>query len=377
MNEKIILVDDEPNILTAYSRTLRRQFSMVTANSGAETLQLMASEGPFAVIVSDMRMPEMDGLQLLTAVKEKYPDTVRVMLTGNADQQTAIDAVNQGDVFRFLNKPCPAERMADTLTLAIKQHQLITAEQNLLKNTLKGSIEALSETLQLANPEVFGHTTRIKELVKSCATSLQLENIWALETTAMLCQLGYVALPAELVEKSMSGSMLSSEESSQFNQHSRLAADLIGKIPRMEEIAANIRYQANNYDGSEQPLDGFKGDQIPIGARLLKVVLDFHNHENHNLEPELALAKMQSHAHIYDPAVLETLPVIVNAKPEQQLKEVRVPSLAEGMTLAQDIYTHSGMLLARKGQPISDSLCERLINFYRNNNIDENISVMM
>lgn len=377
MNEKIILVDDEPNILTAYSRTLRRQFSMVTADSGAKALQLMASEGPFAVIVSDMRMPEMDGLQLLSTVKQKYPDTVRVMLTGNADQQTAIDAVNEGDVFRFLNKPCPADNMANTLNLAIKQHQLISAEKDLLENTLKGSIEALCQTLQLANPEVFGHSNRIKELMTDCAQALQLENIWALESSAMLCQLGYVALPAELVSKTTTDTSLSKEETQQFNQHSRLAADLIGNIPRMEQIAANIRYQNNHFDGSAQPLDGLQGEQIPIGARLLKVILDFHKLECSNMDTGMVLARLQSHAHIYDPVILAALPDIVNAAPEQQLKQVNITALAPGMTLAQDIYTHSGMLLARKGQPVSDSLCERLTNFYRNGNIEQAINVSL
>jgi len=157
----------------------------------------------------------------------------------------------------------------------------------------------------------------------------------------------------------------------------RLSADLIGKIPRMEMIAANIRYQANNYDGSPPALDGLKGDQIPVGARLLKVILDFHHFETSGMEASIALAKMQNHAHIYDPAILAALLGNIDATPEQQLKEVRVPSLTEEMTLAQDIYTHSGMLLARKGQPISDSLCERLINFYRNGNINETINVTM
>lgn len=377
MTEKILLVDDEPNVLSAYSRTLRRQFSLATANSGAEALEVMASDGPFAVIVSDMRMPEMDGLQLLTAVKQKHQNTVRVMLTGNADQQTAIDAVNQGDVFRFLNKPCPPEAMADTLNLAIKQYQLINAEKELLESTLKGSIEALSEVLQLTNPEVFGRTTKIKNLMKSCAEALQLDNVWELETIAMLCQLGFVALPEDLVAKSSNISSLSREESNQFYQHSRLASDLIGKIPRMENIAESIRYQNNHFDGSGPTEDNIKGENIPIGARLLKVILDFDNFERGGLEAELALAKLQTNASIYDPKILTAFAETLAVSSEKQIKEVSVTVLDTSMALAQDIHTQSGMLLACKGQPVTDSLCERLSNFWRNGHISEKINVML
>ncbi|MEZ5524853.1 MAG: response regulator [Pseudomonadales bacterium] len=377
MTEKILLVDDEPNVLSAYSRTLRRQFSLATASSGAEALELMRNEGPFAVIVSDMRMPEMDGLELLTRVKQDYQDTVRIMLTGNADQQTAIDAVNQGDVFRFLNKPCPPEAMANTLNLAIKQYQLINAEKELLENTLKGCIEALSEVLQLTNPEVFGRTTKIKNLMTSCAEKLQLENLWELESIAMLCQLGYVALPNDLVARASNTTALNREESSQFNQHARLASDLIGKIPRMEGIAASIRYQNNPFDGSGLSLDGVKGEQLPIGARLLKVILDFDNFERNGLDTELALAKLQSNADLYDPNVLSALAKTLAISSEKQIREVSVAALDTHMSLAQDIHTHNGMLLACKGQPVTESLSERLSNFWRNNQINEKINVML
>ena len=143
MNSRILFVDDEPNVLQAYSRTLRKQFDISTVTSGAAGLETAANDGPFAVVVSDMRMPEMDGVEFLSRMKASSPDTVRIMLTGNADQQTAIDAVNKGDIFRFLNKPCPPDNMADSLNSALEQHRLINAEKELLESTLKSSMEAL------------------------------------------------------------------------------------------------------------------------------------------------------------------------------------------------------------------------------------------
>jgi len=154
-NETILFVDDEVNVLQSMKRQLRKRFTVLTSESGADALALLKKQGPVAVIVSDMRMPEMDGIQLLSQVKALYPDTVRIMLTGNADQQTAIEAVNTGQIFRFLTKPCAMSVLVSSLALALRQYRLIIAEQQLLNETLKGSIKVLSELLSIANSEAF------------------------------------------------------------------------------------------------------------------------------------------------------------------------------------------------------------------------------
>src|SRR5829696_4359 len=135
---KILCVDDERNVLEAYQRSLRKEFHIEIATSGAEGLAAVESQGPYAVIVSDMRMPGMDGIRFLAKVKEKAPDSVRIMLTGNADQQTAIEAVNEGNIFRFLTKPCPPETLAKALSAGLQQYWLVVAEKELLEKTLSG-----------------------------------------------------------------------------------------------------------------------------------------------------------------------------------------------------------------------------------------------
>ena len=144
MAEKILLVDDEPNVLDGYRRTLGREFTLETAVGGQEALGLIG-EKPYAVVVSDMRMPGMDGVQLLSRIKASSPDTIRVMLTGHADMETAINAINEGSIFRFLNKPTTKEMMAKTLTAALVQHRLVTAEKQLLEQTLSGALQVLTE----------------------------------------------------------------------------------------------------------------------------------------------------------------------------------------------------------------------------------------
>jgi DNA-binding NtrC family response regulator len=119
MTEKILLVDDDVNILSGYQRSLGREFRLETADCANQALHTMAHNGPHAVVVTDMRMPGMDGIQLLAKIKDQFPDTVRVMLTGAGDVETAIHAVNEGNIFRFLAKPCDRELMSRTLTAAL------------------------------------------------------------------------------------------------------------------------------------------------------------------------------------------------------------------------------------------------------------------
>ncbi|HYU15650.1 MAG TPA: response regulator, partial [Candidatus Acidoferrum sp.] len=126
---RILCVDDEPNVLEGLSLHLRRRHEVWTATSGADALALLARDGPPEVIISDMRMPGMDGAVFLSKARQLYPETVRLLLTGQTDLMSAVSAVNQGQIFRFLSKPCPAPFMVQAVTAAVEQHRLIQAER--------------------------------------------------------------------------------------------------------------------------------------------------------------------------------------------------------------------------------------------------------
>jgi len=146
MTEKILFVDDEVNVLRGFQRSFRNKFAFDTACSGDDGLDLVCSSGPYAVVISDMQMPQMNGLEFLVKVKEMAPDTVRIMLTGNADQKTAGDAVNQGQIFRFLAKPCSSESLVTTIDAGIKEYQRTRAERQHLEGAI-GDVKDLSERL--------------------------------------------------------------------------------------------------------------------------------------------------------------------------------------------------------------------------------------
>jgi len=205
----ILCVDDEPKVLEGLVLNLRRHYRVSTANNGQGGLAIVDGTDPPAVVVSDMRMPEMDGAAFLSQVKERSPDTVRLLLTGQADLESAIAAVNHGQVFRFLTKPCAPPTLLTAIEAAVAQHRLITAERELLEKTLRGSIKALTEILSLASPLIFGRATRLKQHATELVAGLGVPFSWQLEVAVMLSQIGCIVLTAENNEKLYYGKPLS------------------------------------------------------------------------------------------------------------------------------------------------------------------------
>ncbi len=377
MPEKILFVDDDPNILEAYQRQLRKQFNIDTALGGELGLEAIAASGPYAVIVADMRMPGMDGIQFLLKVRESAPNSVRMMLTGNADQQTAIDAVNQGNIFRFLTKPCPPDILSKALTAGIEQYRLVIAEKELLEQTLKGSVKVITDVLTLVNPTAFGRAARVQRLVRKISADLKVDKPWEMDIAAMLSQLGCITIPEEILTRVYSGVNLSEEELRIFQTHPQIGSNLISNIPRMGSVASIIAYQEKHFDGSGMPYDAKRGVEIPLGARILKLVLDFNSlitSGSSNLE---ALALIHERKGWYDPTIVESLERVLAIEARYEIKSVKLNELADNMILAEDIKTTSGIMVITKGHEVTPSLCARLYNWALVNRIQEPIKVLI
>lgn len=377
MPERILFVDDDPNILNGYRRSLRGQFELETAPDGIRGLEVLAEKGPFEVVVSDLRMPSMDGIQFLSMVRERAPDTVRIMLTGFAEVQTAIDAVNEGNIFRFLTKPCSPERFTGVLEQGIKHHRLVTAERELLEKTLKGAIKLLTDLLALLNPEAFGRASRIRRYAVSLAAQLGVDEIWQIETAALLSQVGCLILPEETLRKAFQGEELTPEESYNFKTHPHTAAQLLSNIPRMQEIAEIIAYQNKNYDGSGMPHNGRQGGQIPLGARILKVVLDFDLLESRGLFKGKAFTELKRRPERFDPRILQALGEVLGDEARYVVSSVNVTGLRAHMILAEDVTTLTGRLLLSRGQEVSPLILERLRSVAANAGVKEPIRVFV
>ncbi len=377
MPEKILFVDDEPNVLAAYERQMRKQFEVVTMEGGEAGLRAVMAGGPYAVVVSDFRMPNMDGVRFLSRVKEISPDTVRMILTGYADMQTAIEAVNEGNIFRFLTKPCPPESLTKAILAGIEQYRLICAERDLLERTLKGAIQTLTELLGLVNPEAFGRCSRIQKRVRSIAQLKALPDLWQYETAAMLSQIGGVVLPEGILERIYRGEKLSDEESQLFEMHPMVGSDLVAKIPRMEPIARMIGHQEKRFDGSGVPRDAIRGEEIPMGARILKVVLDFDILEAKGWTGESALKELKGRIGWYDLGILDALAEILQVTGTDEIRLVKVKDLECDMVLTEDIVSESGILLVSKGLEMNNLILTGLRNFDRSANVREPIRVLV
>jgi response regulator RpfG family c-di-GMP phosphodiesterase len=376
MVEKILCVDDEPNILEAYKRALRKDFQLDIAEGGERALELMSSDGPYAVVVSDMRMPGMDGVHFLAAARVLAPETVRVMLTGNADQQTASEAVNEGHIFRFLTKPCTPESLKTSLLAGIQQYHLIRAEKELLEKTLIGSLQMVTDILSMVNPTAFGRASRVRRLVRQLSVIMKAENAWQIEIAAMLSQIGCITVPEETLTKVYEGKSLTADELRMVDNSPQVGHDLIARIPRLEPVADIIAHQerlARTLSSPEQ-----SSTAAPLGARILNLALDFDKLIEARLSSSQAFAEIRRRGNFYEQLAVAALREVVEASETMyEIREVNINDLAEHTILAEDIKGANGVLLVAKGQEMTSSLRVRLENFLLRGSIHYSVKVFV
>jgi response regulator RpfG family c-di-GMP phosphodiesterase len=368
------LVDDEENILHGYHRVLRHVFELDVALGGPQALQAMERHGPYAVVVADMRMPGMSGLELLAEAHSRFPDTTRIMLTGNADQKTAMDAVNRGQVFRFLTKPCPAEELELAIRAGLRQHQLVVAEKELLEQTLTGAITVLSELLASVDPILFSRSQVVRERGARLARMLGCEEVWAVEMAALLAPIGRITLLTRAVQASGNRAVMDTL----LAAVPELGARLLQPIPRLEGVAHIIRYQAKGYDGSGTPADGIQGELLPLGSRILKVLWDFSELDSSRRSHAVTLEEMRLRPKPYDPRVLEALGDLFEFAPPIPLAHsFRLRDLRAGMILASDIQTEDGGLVLPTGLRLGPGHLELLASLASLMELREPVSILL
>jgi response regulator RpfG family c-di-GMP phosphodiesterase len=357
---KILCVDDEPQVLEGLARHLRRHYELFTATSGIEALNTLRQETAIAVIVSDMRMPGMDGAAFLAKSREVAPDAVRILLTGHADISAAVAA--------------PA--LASAVEAAATQHRLITAERVLLEETLHGSIKALADVLALTNPVAFGRAMRIRQHVSDLAVKLGMRERWQVEVAAMLSQIGTIALPPETAEKAYEGRPLSADEQQMVDRVPAVAEQLLGSIPRLEAVRGII---AALYKKPGRPAVAANTDDALIarGAQLLRIATDFDALEAEGNSLALALDTMLGRADRYDTAMLRAFEEIRGVHKERdEVRQVSLASLQVGMVLQEDVRLLSGTLLAGRGYEVTSSFVERARNC-RGSVVKDSVRVVM
>jgi response regulator RpfG family c-di-GMP phosphodiesterase len=288
-NETILFVDDDVQVVSALQRSLHRAYEVEIACSGADALEAVEGHS-YAVVVSDVRMPGISGLELLAKVKEISPETVRILLTGHADVETAIDAVNDGNIFRLLTKPCPQNVLVRALDAALTQYRLVTAESAVLRETLNGTIELLVDILGTVQPLTLTHSSRLLRYTRALGSHLGITDTWELEAAALLAQLGCLSLPADVLNAYYTFKDLDGSDSALFTAHPHIARKLLGKVPKLARVADIIARQLDVYSADAQLApDEY---QVALLGEVLRAALEIDRDYGAAGSTEAALAEM-------------------------------------------------------------------------------------
>lgn len=388
MNAKpILLVDDEIKVLNSLSRTLSEENldDIKTTQKSQDALEIVKNTPDLALILSDYRMPGMNGIELLSQVHKIAPDVTRILLTGAADLEMALDAINKGHIFRFLLKPCSEEILIAAVKDGLRQNELITSERDLLKKTLYGSIKVMIDTLSVLSPGIFAQSGRLRNLARDLAGALHLDDqSWEIELAALLSQIGTVTIPNNIVENWHKGELMGESELKMIRSIPRMGKVLIRNIPRLENIAEAVGFQNCNYNGPGT-IDSPKGDRIPLMARILKVIIDFDGLAEKSHNPALAFQSMLGHEAEYDPSILSEFRQMVLRNHSQSSyqttgasrgeKEISIEAIRLGMVLSRDVIDKSGALIVAKGSLNNEVLLQKLINCSRSQTILEPVYI--
>lgn len=357
---RVLCVDDEPRVLEGLLLHLRKDYSVHGATSGEEALRRLKEIGGASVVISDMRMPGMDGAMLLRHVMASYPDTTRILLTGDAGRDAAVAAVNEAQIYRYLTKPCAPDQLRAAVEAGVGQYSLMVAERKVLKETLIGCIQALTDVLAIANPVAFGRASRLKRLAMGLAETLDCSAYWQLEAAAMLSQLGYLSLPADLVEKLYYGEKLTPDEQLLASSVPDVVTSLLEHIPRLEPVMQILTALTWTDEQVARLGDG----TIGLGARILGLVTEYDQLLTQGHSSAVAVQTLRARGNRYGAALIEQLARYLGAGPAQaEARQVPLRNVVVGMVMMQDVRTHLGTLLIPRGFEVTSALIERIRNF--------------
>lgn len=408
-NPSLLFVDDEPNILSSLRRLFRPLgYRVAVAGSGEEGLEYLGNHA-VDLVISDMRMPEMDGAQFLDAVRQRWPDTIRILLTGYADIESTINAINKGEIFRYVSKPWNDQDILLIVRHALERKALerekerleaLTARQNeelkalnaglelkvkertqevrgaheKLKTSFLTSIKVFANLIELRGSFLAGHSRRVADLARRIASYMKLESTEGQDVflAGLLHDIGKIGLPDDLLSKPVS--QFTGSELGQYRKHPVKGEQSLMALDELHGAAEMLRAHHERFDGQGFP-DGLSGDAIPVGARILAVANDYDavqigNLSARRLSPEEARKFIVgSSGRRYDPAVVEAF-LGVTGEPEshaQPAAERRMtPSMLEpGMKLTRDFVTREGVLLLSADHVLSPGLIRQIRDYVR------------
>lgn len=410
MNEnlKILFVDDEENILKALRRLfIDQDFEVFTASSGKEGLEIL-TDNEFAVIVSDQRMPEMTGTEFLLKARELYPDTIRVILTGYADVNAVMDAINEAGAYRYITKPWNDSEIIHIVKEAAHRFRLIkenkyltelTNQQNeelqkwskeleyyvqihtidltkrdkeirklnekLQKNS-KELLNCLLRLIELRAKNILSHSEKVAFISTEMArkASLSAAEIESVTLAGYLHDIGKIGISDVMLFKEPEE--MSLEEMSQYKKHTINGQLALSSIEDLQQVAVLIRHHHENYDGSGFP-DKLKGEKIPLGSRIISIADRFERLSRH-IEIEDALRKILSslgkefHSELFpflESVIFDNKNTLFSSEDIVEA-ELSIKDLAPGFIISRDFLSNTGLVIIKKDTILSEKHIELL-----------------
>lgn len=273
---RVLLVDDELLVLEGLRRSVHAEFVADLAEGPEEGLLKLRKDGPYPVVVSDMRMPGMDGAQFLAMVRTISPDSIRVMLTGQSDMETAVRAVNEGQIFRFLTKPVTRKTLLATLRDCVAQYHAARLEKDQLKITIEaleqldlGTLTALARAIDAKSAWTAGHSERVTNpaLEMGHAMGLPANSLGIIHRGGLLHDIGKIGTPPDVLDKP---GRLEPEEMQIMRDHVKIGVRILEPIPCFREALPMVAQHHEWFDGSGYPA-GLAGENISLHARILAV----------------------------------------------------------------------------------------------------------
>jgi hypothetical protein len=307
-------------------------------------------------------MPGMDGIELLRRVQLEYPDTTRVLQTAQSDLNAAISAINDGGVFRYLSKPIPTEELRATVREAVARNEEAISERQMLDKTLKASIQALFDVLQLASPVAFARGARIRNLVGELCRQLHLESHWEIEVAAMASQLGAVTIPPSVLQKLDNGLPCNEDEQQMVDAMPGVAVQLLHTIPMLGDVVEIVRALAvSNRDRTRKAASPVVNEAIDV----LRTAMDFDTLISRGLEVENAITVLECRENSslrVLAALRKSRGIVVSS---DKVRGLEAAELETGMRVAEDIVAINGLVLIGRGMIVTELLLDRLTNYAR------------
>lgn len=409
----LLLVDDEKNILTSLKRLFRSEgYSIHLANSGAEGLKILEDE-EIDLVISDMRMPEMNGAEFLEKVSNVWPKITRILLTGYSEISSTIDAINKGNIYKYISKPWEENDLKLTVRNALESRRIelerdrlldLTRKQNeelkefnsnledmvksrtseldqamgmletaydSLKDNYSKTIDVFSSLIEIREGRLKGHSRRVARQAQNLASKIGMDDDEAKQVSfaAMLRDIGKIGFKDNLLNKPFES--LDIINKAEFCKHPIIASGILMMLAPLKEVSSLIRHSHERYDGTGYP-DHYAGDKIPTGSRVLAIVSDFDALQTgHLINKKLTRSEaiefiIENKGSRYDPVISDEFIKLLKSNNSKKSVDNAVEmiytasDIKPGMILSRDLVSNKGILLLSEGSKLGENIISQL-----------------